>query len=182
MTLKTIAGQDYEDVCVFQSDNGHIYVAMRDTDTPEPIELVGNSDMFTYGCIEEDSKCELFKRIMRFYEVHDLALWDTDVTDIFEGYCKSFKFPGWQDYDYHNERGVLFMVHKSLGTAKQWMDYCDMWDVKDVWSVIDQAKGVTIGAIYAERGMDAVQQYLNNGADASLKTIIDNARRASNVF
>lgn len=175
MNLKTIAGQDYEDVCVFQSDNGSIYVAMRDTDTPEPIELVGNSDMFTYGCIEEDSKCELFKRIMRFYEVHDLALWDTDVTDIFEGYCKSFKFPGWQDYDFYNERGVLFMVHKSLGTAKQWMDYCDMWDVKDVWSIIDQAKGVTISAIYAERGMDAVQQYLKNGADASLKTIIDNA-------
>lgn len=182
MTLKTIAGQDYEDVCVFQSDNGDIYVAMRDTDTPEPVELVDNPDMFTYGCIEEDSKCKLFKRIMRFYEVHDLALWDTDVTDIFEGYCKSFRFPGWQDYDYHNERGVLFMVHKALGTAKQWMNYSDMWDVKDVWSVIDQAKGVTIGAIYAERGMDAVQQYLDNGADASLKTIIDNARRASNVF
>lgn len=175
MTLKTIAGQDYEDVCVFQSDNGDIYVAMRDTDTPEPIELVGNSDMFTYGCVEEDSKCALFKRIMRFYEVHDLALWDTDVTDIFEGYCKSFKFPGWQDYDYHNERGVLFMVHKSLGTAKQWMDYCDMWDVKDVWSIIDQAKGVTISAIYAERGMDAVQQYLDKGDKASLKTIIDDA-------
>jgi len=34
MSLKTIAGQDYEDVCVFQSDNGKIYVAMRDTDTP----------------------------------------------------------------------------------------------------------------------------------------------------
>ena len=182
MTLKTIAGQDYEDVCVFQSDNGNIYVAMRDTDTPEPIELVGNSDMFTYGCIEEDSKCELFKRIMRFYEVHDLALWDTDVTDIFEGYCKGFKFPGWQDYDFYNERGVLFMVHKSLGTAKQWMDYCDMWDVKDVWSIIDQAKGITVGAVYAESGMDAVQQYLNNGTDASLKTIIDNARRDSNVF
>lgn len=175
MNLKTVAGQDYEDVCVFQSDNGNIYVAMRDTDTPEPIEHIGNSDMFTYGCSEEDSKCTLFKRIMRFYEVHDLALWDMDVTDIFEGYCKSFKFPGWQDYDYHNERGVLFMVHKSLGTAKQWMDYCDMWDVKDVWSVIDQAKGVTIGAIYAESGMDAVQQYLNSGVDASLKTIIDNA-------
>lgn len=169
MTLKTIAGQDYEDVCVFQSDNGNIYVAMRDTDTPEPIELVGNSDMFTYGCIEEDSKCELFKRIMRFYKVHGLALWDTDVTDILEGYCKSFKFHGWQDYDYHNERGVLFMVHKSLGTAKKWMNY------SDVWSIIDQAKGVTIGAVYSESGMDAVQQYLNNGADASLNNIIDNA-------
>lgn len=47
MSLKTIAGQDYEDVCVFQSDNGNIYVAMRDTDTPEPVELVGDSDMFT---------------------------------------------------------------------------------------------------------------------------------------
>ncbi len=175
MTLKTIAGQDYEDVCVFQSDNGNIYVAMRDTDTPEPVELVGNPDMFTYGCVGEDSKCELFKRIMRFYEVHDLALWDTDVTDIFEGYCKGFRFPGWQDYDFYNERGVLFMVHKALGTAKQWMDYCDMWDVKDVWSIIDQAKGVTIGAIYAERGMDAVQQYLDKGDKASLKTIIDDA-------
>ena len=50
MTLKAIAGQDYEDVCVFQTDNGDIYVAMRDNDSPEPVELVGNSDMFTYGC------------------------------------------------------------------------------------------------------------------------------------
>ena len=176
MNLQTIAGQDYEDVWVFQSDNGNIYVAMRDTDTPEPIELAGNPDKFTYGCIEEDSKCELFKRIMRFYEVHDLALWDTNVTDIFEGYCKSFKFPGWQDYDFYNERGVLFMVHKSLGTAKQWMNYSDMWDVKDVWKIIDQTNGVTVGAVYAERAKDAVQQYLDKGADASLKSIIDNVR------
>lgn len=154
MTLKTIAGQEYEDVCVFQSDNGNIYVAMRDIDTPEPIKLVGDPGMSTYGCVEGDSESELFNRIMRFYEVHDLALWDVDVTDIFEGYCKAFKFHGWEDYDYHNERGVLFMVHKSLGTAKQWMNYSDMWDV---WFVIDQAKGVTIGAIYAERGQDAVQ-------------------------
>lgn len=176
MSLKTIAGQDYEDVCVFQSDNGNIYVAMKDRDTPEPVELVGNSDMFTYGCVEEDSKCTLFKRIMRFCEVHDVALYDMNVTDIFEGYCKVFKFPGWQDYDYHNERGVLFMVHKSLGTAKQWMDYSDMWDVKDVWSVIDQAKGVTVNAVYAESGKDAVELYINKGADASINNIIDNVR------
>lgn len=71
---------------------------------------------------------------------------------------------------------VLFMVHKMLGTAKQWMDYSDMWDVKDVWSVIDQAKGVTVDAVYAERGKDAVQQYLDKGADALLKNIIDNVR------
>ena len=30
MTLKTIAGQDHEHVCVFQPDNNNIYVAMRD--------------------------------------------------------------------------------------------------------------------------------------------------------
>ena len=176
MSLKNIAGQDYEDVCVFQSDNGGIYVAMRDMDTPEPVELVGDSDMFTYGCTESDSECTLFKRIMRFYEVHDVALYDVDVTDIFEGYCKAFKFPGWQDYDYHNEGGVLFMVHKALGTAKQWMGYSDMWDVKDVWSIIDQAKGVIVDAVYAERGKDAVELYLNKGADASLKNIINNVR------
>ena len=175
MTLKTIAGQDYEDVCVFQSDNGGIYVAMRDMDTPEPVELVGDSDMFTYGCVESDSECTLFKRIMRFYEVHDMALYDMDVMDIFEGYCKCFKFPGWQDYDYHNECGVLFVVHKQLGTAKQWMDYSDMWDEKDAWRIIDQAKGVTVDAVYAESGRDAVQQYLDKGDKASLKTIIDDA-------
>lgn len=183
MTLKTIAGQDYEDVCVFQSDDGNIYVAMRDTDTPEPIELVGNHDMFTYGCVEGDSKSDLFNHIMRFYEVHDIALWDVPVTDIFKSYCKAFRFTGWEAYDYHDERGVLFMVHKSLGTAKQWMDYSDMWDVKDVWSVIDQAKGVTVGAVYAECGRDAVQLYLDKGADASLNNIIDNALGGSdNVF
>ena len=154
MTLKTIAGQE-----------SNIYVAMRDTDTPEPVELVGNPDMFTYGCVESDSECTLFKRIMRFYEVHDVALYDMDVTDIFEGYCKAFKFPGWEAYDYHNERGVLY---KSLGSAKQWLNYCDMWDV------IDQAKGVTVGAIYAESGRDAVQQYLDKGDNASLITIINN--------
>lgn len=175
MSLKTIAGQDYEDVCVFQSDNGGIYIAMRDRDTPEPVELVGDYDMFTYGCVESDSECTLFKRIMRFCEVHDLALYDVDVTDIFEGYCKYFKFPGWQNYDYHNERGVLFMVHKALGTAKQWMDYSDMWDVKDVWRIIDQAKGVTVDAVYAESGLDAVELYLDKGDKASLKTIIDDA-------
>ena len=67
---------------------------------------------------------------------------------------------------------MLFMVHKSLGSAKQWLNYCDMWDV---WSVIDQAKGVTVGAIYAESGRDAVQQYLDKGDNASLITIINNA-------
>lgn len=173
MTLETIAGQGYEDVCVFQSDNS-IYVAMRDNDSPEPVELVGNPDMFTYGSVESDSKSPLFKRIMRFYEVHDLALYSMDVKDIFEGYCKAFRFPGWQDYDYHNEHGVLFMVHKSLGTAKQWMEYSNMWDAKEVWQVIDQTKGTTVEAIYAESGRDAVQQYLDKGANASLNTIIDN--------
>lgn len=75
-------------MCVFfQSDNANIYVAMRDTDTPEPVELVGNPDM---------------------------------------------------------------------------------------WDVIDQAKGVTVGAIYAESGRDAVQQYLDKGDNASLITIINN--------
>lgn len=177
MTLKTIAGQDYEDVCVFQSDNGNIYVAMRDMDTPEPIKLVGNPDMFTYGCVEGDSKSELFNRIMRFYEVHDLAPWDVPVPDIFGGgYCKYFKFPGWQNYDYHNERGVLFMVHKALGTAKQWMNYSDMWYEKDVWRIIDQAKGVTVDAVYAESGKDAVELYINKGADASLRNTISNVR------
>lgn len=173
MTLQTIAGQGYEDVCVFQSDNS-IYVAIRDNDSPEPVELVGNPDMFTYGSVESDSKSSLFKRIMRFYEVHDLALYSMDVKDIFEGYCKAFRFPGWQDYDYHNEHGVLFMVHKSLGTAKQWMEYSNMWDAKEVWQVIDQTKGTTVEAIYAESGRDAVQQYLDKGANASLNTIIDN--------
>lgn len=42
MTLETITGQDYEDTCVFQSDN-NIHSA-----TPEPVELFGNSDMLTY--------------------------------------------------------------------------------------------------------------------------------------
>lgn len=77
MSLKTIAGQDYEDVCVFQSDNGGIYIAMR--------------------------------------------------------------------------------------------------DVKDVWRIIDQAEGVTVDAVYAESGRDAVEQYLDKGDKASLKTIIDDA-------
>lgn len=104
-----------------------------------------------------------------------MALYGMDVTDIFEGYCKTFKFPGWQDYDYHNERGVLFMVHKMLGTAKQWMDYSDMWDEKSVWRIIDQAEGVTVDAVYAESGRDAVQQYLDKGDKASLKTLIDDA-------
>lgn len=174
MNLKTIAGQDHEDVCVFQSDNTNIYVAMRDTDTPEPVKLVGNHNMFTYGCVEEDSECTLFKRIMRFCEVHDIGLYDIDVTNIFEGYCKAFKFPNWQDYNYYNEHGVLFMVHKSLGTAKQWMNYSDMWDMKNVWSIIDQTKGITVKAIYAESGRDAIQQYLDKGDNASLITIINN--------
>lgn len=152
---------------------------MRDNGTPEPVELVGNPDMFTYGCVESDSKSSLFKRIMRFYEVHDPAL---DVMDIFEGYCKAFRFPGWQDYSYHIEHGVLFMVHKSLGTAKQWMEYSGMWEAKEVWQVIDKTKGTTVGAIYAESGRDAVQQYLDKGANASLNTIIDNKLGVSDVF
>lgn len=115
-----------------------------------PVELVGNSDKFTYGSIESDSKPTPFKRIMRFYEVHNLALYSMNVTDIFEGYCMTFQFPGRQNYDYHTEHGVPFMVHKSLGTAKQWMEYSDMWDMKNVWRVIDQANGITVGAIYAK--------------------------------
>lgn len=175
MNLKAIAGQDYGDVCVFQSDNGGIYIAMRRMDTPEPVELVGNPDVFTYGCVESDSECALFKRIMRFYEVHDVALWDVPVTDILkDGYCKAFQFTGWQDYDFHDEQGVLFMVHKSLGTAKQWMDYSDMWDVNNVWSVIDQANGVAVDAVYAESSRGAVELYLDKGVDASLNSIIDN--------
>nr|DAY06008.1 MAG TPA: hypothetical protein [Caudoviricetes sp.] len=109
------------------------------------------------------------RTLQAHHEIHNIGLYGIDVTDIFEGYCKAFKFPGWQDYDYNNERGVLFMVHKSPGTTKQWMDY------SDVWSVIDQAKGVTVGAIYAESGRDAVQQYPDKGDNASLITIINNA-------
>lgn len=176
MSLKVIAGQSYEDVCVFQYGTGNIYVAMRDTDTPEPIELVANPDMFTYGCVEGDSKSELFNTIMRFYETHDLAPWDVSVTDIFNGYCKAFRFPNWDSYDYHNECGVLFITHKSLGTAKQWMDYSNMWDMKDVWRVIDTANNKSVSAIYADNSQDAVELFLNKGASASLETIINNAR------
>lgn len=50
-----------------------------------------------------------------------------------------------------------------------------MWDEKDVWRIIDQAKGVTVDAVYAESGRDAVQPYLDKGDKASLKTIIDDA-------
>lgn len=42
MTLETITRQDYEDTRAFQSDN-NIHSA-----TPEPVELVGNSDMITH--------------------------------------------------------------------------------------------------------------------------------------
>lgn len=173
MTLKTIAGQGYEDVCVFQTDNSNIYIAMRDNDSPEPIELVGNSNMFTYGSDVQDSDSSLFKRIMRFYEVHDASSRDVPVEDI-KAWCKSFKFPHWEDYNFLDDNGVLFIVHNSLGTAKQWKNYCDMWDLKQVWSIIDQAANTTVDSIYAESAEEAVQQYLDKGVDASLTNIIDN--------
>lgn len=174
MSLKTIAGQDYEDVCVFQTDNGDIYVAMRDNDSPEPVELVGNPDTFTYGCDAQDSDSPIFKRIMRFYEVHDVSSRDVPVEDI-RGWCKCFKFPHWEDYSFLDDNGVLFIVHTSLGTAKQWKNYSDMWDLKQVWRVIDQAANKTVDSIYAESAEEAVQQYLDRGANASLTNIIDDA-------
>lgn len=170
MTLKAIAGQDYEDVCVFQTDNGNIYIAMRDNDSPEPIKLVGNPNMFTYGCDAQDSDSAIFKRIMRFYEVHDVSSRDVPVEDI-RGWCK---FPHWEDYSFLDDNGVLFIVHKSLGTAKQWKNYSDMWDLNQVWRVINQTANSIVDNIYAESGEEAVQQYLNKGADASLTKIINN--------
>lgn len=48
--------------------------------------------------------------------------------------------------------------------------------MKDVWRIIDQAKGVTVDAVYAESGKDAVELYLNKGTDASLNNIINSVR------
>lgn len=173
MSLKAIADQDHEDVCVFQTDNGDTYVAMRDNDSPEPVEHVGNSGMFTYGCNAQDSDSPIFKRIMRFYEVHDVSPRDVPVEDI-RGWCSGFKFPHWEDYSFLNDNGVLFIVHKTLGTAKQWKNYSDMWELKQVWRIIDLAANKTVDSIYAESAEEAVQQYLDRGANASLTNIIDN--------
>lgn len=177
MGVEVIA-QQFDDTCVFKADNGNIYVVMRDTDAVEPIELVGNTNMFMFGDWSDyDDEPTPYSTVMRFSEAHGVSVDGGMVASILSGdYCKHFKFEGWQDYDYYEDYGCLFVVHKSLGTAEEWFHYSEMWDVNDVWQVIDMANNETVSAIYADSPQTAIELFLNKGDGASLETIVNNAR------
>lgn len=177
MNVEVIA-QQFDDTCVFKAANGSIYVVMRDTDAVEPIELVGNSDMFMFGDWSDyDDEPTPYSTVMRFCESHNVSVNGDMVASILSGNCcKHFKFKGWQDYDYYDDCGCLFVVHKSLGTAKEWFHYEEMWDMIDVWQVIDMTSNKTVSAIYADSPQGAVELFLNKGARASLETIVNDAR------
>lgn len=79
----------------------------------------------------------------------------------------------WEDYDFIESYGQILAVNKRLGSAEEWLNYLNMWDDGEVYSVLDCSTGIKVTDIYAEYHEDALELYLRDGELASLKARVN---------
>lgn len=160
-------------ITIFQDvDTGNTYIVEQMLGADEPMELADENDLFYgyYGDYQESDN-QVFKTIGNYVSAHDEYPANMgEYAKLFKGeLCSHFKCDGWEDYDFMEQHGGLFAVNKRLGTAEEWLNYCNMNDNGDVFSVLDCSTGTKVTDIYAEYPEDALELYLRDGELASLK-------------
>lgn len=162
---------------IFQDvDTGNTYIVEQMLGADEPMELADENDLFYgyYGDYQESDN-QVFKTIGNYVSAHDEYPANMgEYAKLFKGeLCSHFKCDGWEDYDFMEQHGELFAVNKRLGTAEEWLNYCNMNDNGDVFSVLDCSTGIKVTDIYAEYREDALELYLRDGELASLKALVN---------
>lgn len=164
-------------ITVFQDvDTGKTYIVERMLGADEPMELADENDLF-YGCYDDyqESDNPVFKTIGNYVSAHgEYPANMGEYAKLFKGeLCSHFKCDDWEDYDFIEQHGQLFAVNKRLGSAEEWVNYCNMNDNGDVYSALDCSAGTKVTDIYAEYPKDALELYLEDGELASLKARVN---------
>lgn len=177
MNINTLAETD--EITIFQdADTGNTYIVQATLGTDyEPMEMADDNDLF-YGYYGDyqDSDNPVFQTIGRYVSEHgEYPANVGEFTKLFKGeLCSHLKCDdGWDEYDFMEQHGGLFAVNKRLGTAEEWVNYCNMNDNGDVYSVLDCSTGTQVAGIYAEYPEDALELYLRDGELASLKARVN---------
>lgn len=172
MNINTLS--EAEGMTIFQdADTGNMYIVEQMQEADDPMELADENDLF-YGYYGDyqDSNNLVFQTIGNYVSVHDEYPTNMEeLTQLFKGeLCSHFKCDdGWDEYDFMEQHGGLFAVNKRLGSAEEWVNYCNMNDSGAVYSVLDCSTGTKVTDIYAEYPEDALELYLRDGELASLK-------------
>ena len=166
-----------EGITIFQDvDTGNTYIVEQMLGADEPMELADENDLFYgyYGDYQESDN-PVFKTIGNYVSAHDEYPANMgEYAKLFKGeLCSHFKCDGWEDYGFIEQYGGLFAVNKRLGHAEEWLNYCNMNDNGDVFSVLDCSTGTRVTDIYAEYPEDALELYLRDGELASLKAQVN---------
>ena len=144
----------------------------------DPETLVNDHKAFIYGgCeVDGDEGPDPFDTVLAYIETHGWDLTTEDLPALFRGeLCRMFKSSDWQDFDWMIDSCQLWCVSKKLGSVEQWMQYQEMWEEQIVWSITDTSNGSIVTDIYAYTSREAIELYLEKGAEASLKVFADRA-------
>lgn len=172
MNVTTLS--ETENMTIFQdADTNNTYIVEQTWGADDPMELADENDLF-YGYYGDylESDNPVFRTIGKYVSAHEEYPANAgEFAKLFKGeLCSHFKCDdGWEDYDFIVQHGGLFAVNKRLGSAEEWVNYCDMNDNGDVFSVLDCSTGTKVTDIYAEYPEDALELYLRDGKLASLK-------------
>lgn len=178
MNINTLSETD--EITIFQdADTGNTYIVEAMLGADEPMEMADENDLF-YGYYGDYlySDNPVFQTIGRYVSAHcEYPANMGEFAKLFKGeLCSHFKCDdGWEDYDFMEQHGGLFAVNKRLGDAEEWVNYCDMSDNGDVYSILDCSTGTKVTDIYAEYPEDALELYLRDGELASLKARVNKA-------
>lgn len=173
MNIETVTESDA--ASVFKLEYGHVYVVSQMSNTEDPETLVNDYNAFIFGTsfVEKDLGPEPFKLVIDYMNHHNSVPTTEELPELFRGeLCRSFKCDNWEDYDTCVDHYIVYCVSKKLGTAKQWMEYQEMWESGNVWQVIDTSKNIVVTNVYASTAHKALSAYLDKGLLASLEEFV----------
>nr|DAJ48610.1 MAG TPA: hypothetical protein [Caudoviricetes sp.] len=176
MKIETVTESDA--ASVFKLEDGRVYVVAPMSGTEDPETLVNNYNAFIFGdsFVRENLGPEPFNLVVNYMNHHNSAPTTEELPELFRGeLCRSFRCDNWEDYDTCIDHYIVYCVSKKLGTAKQWMDYQEMWENGDVWQIIDTSKNIVVTNVYASTAHKALNTYLDKGLLASLQEFVNNA-------
>lgn len=176
MSIETIT--DTPTMSVFKDDAGTTYVVQCMEGSKDPESLVNDPKSFIYGgCeVDGDEGPEPFDTALAYIETHGWDLTTEEIPALFRGeLCRAFKSGAWKDFDWMIDHYQVWCVSKKLGTAEEWARYQLMWEECQVWQLTDTSNGNIVTNIYAYTAREALELYLEKGAEASLKVFADRA-------
>lgn len=161
---------------VFKLKGGRVYVVAAMSGMEDPETLVNNYKAFIFGdsfVVRKEFSPEPFNAVIDYMNHHNSAPTTEELPELFRGeLCRSFRCDNWEDYDTCIDHYIVYCVSKKLGTAKQWMDYQEMWENGNVWQVTDTSNNTVVTNIYANTARKALEEYLDKGLLASLEEFV----------